>query len=72
MKNREELQTFRALTPSQISDKITESRTKLLRLNQEKLLGKVNDVHGISRLKKSIARLSTLLDEKLTNQITKE
>lgn len=65
MKTTEELQTFRGLTPAQISAKITDSRKKLSSLRQDKVLGKIKNVHEITQIRKSIARLQTILDEKI-------
>ena len=46
--------------------KITESQKELILKQQDKLLGKIKDTSEMFRLRKSIAQMKTILDEKLT------
>lgn len=69
MKRKEFLDKSRRLTTSEISGKIAEERKQLFTLNQEKVLGKLKDVAKIGQLKRNIARLLTLLDEKVSETI---
>ena len=69
MKRKEFLDKSRRLTIREISGKIAEERKQLFTLNQEKVLGKLKNVAKIGQLKHDIARLLTLLDEKVTETI---
>ena len=69
MKLKDEIKELRGCTPKQISAKITDSRAKLVRLNQDKILGKLKNVHEITVVKKSISRMQTILDEKIREDI---
>lgn len=66
---KETLKEFRGLTIKDLSVKISEAQKKVAHLEQDKLLGKLKNVHEITVLKKNLARLHTILDEKLTEQI---
>lgn len=69
MKKTETLDKARRSTLKEISDKITENRKQLFTLNQEKILGKLKNVAEIGQIKKNIARLSTILDEKVSESV---
>lgn len=69
MKKTEILDKARRSTLKEISDKITENRKQLFTLNQEKILGKLKNVAEIGQIKKNIARLSTILDEKVSESV---
>lgn len=69
MKTKEQLTDLRGLTVKQLSVKITEARKKLVTLHQDKILGKIKNVHEITAIRKSVARMSTILDEKISEDI---
>lgn len=69
MKKTETLEKARRSTINEISVKITENRKQLFTLNQEKILGKLKNVAQIGQIKKEIARLSTILDEKVSEAV---
>ncbi|MEK7202381.1 MAG: 50S ribosomal protein L29 [Patescibacteria group bacterium] len=69
MKKTEILDKARRSTLKEISDKITENRKQLFTLNQEKILGKLKNVAEIGQIKRNIARLSTILDEKVSESV---
>ncbi|HSX41909.1 MAG TPA: 50S ribosomal protein L29 [Candidatus Saccharimonadales bacterium] len=68
-KRLEQLREIKGLPLNQISGRITEAQKKLTVLRQDKLLGKLKNPKEIGELKKTIARLKTILDEKVTAQI---
>lgn len=68
-KRLEQLREIKALPLNQISGRITEAQKKLAMLRQDKLLGKLKNPKEIGELKKTIARLKTILDEKVTQNI---
>ena len=69
MKKTETLNKARRSTIKEISVKITENRKQLFTLNQEKILGKLKNVSEIGQIKKEIARLATVLDEKVSESV---
>ncbi|KKU44166.1 MAG: 50S ribosomal protein L29 [Berkelbacteria bacterium GW2011_GWA2_46_7] len=69
MKKTETLDKARRSTIKEISVKITENRKQLFTLNQEKILGKLKNVSAIGQIKKEIARLATVLDEKVSESV---
>ena len=69
MKKTETLDKARRSTINEISVKITENRKQLFTLNQEKILGKLKNVSAIGQIKKEIARLATVLDEKVSESV---
>ncbi|MEK7535352.1 MAG: 50S ribosomal protein L29 [Patescibacteria group bacterium] len=69
MKRTETLDKARRSTINEISVKITENRKQLFTLNQEKILGKLKNVSEIGQIKKEIARLATVLDEKVSEAL---
>lgn len=71
MSHTEELQKIRHWSVKEISGKITESKKELFTLNQEKILGKLKNVAQIGQKKRAIARLATILDEKISQTIEK-
>ena len=71
MKKTEIIDKARRSTLKEISDKITESRKQLFTLNQEKVLGKLKNVSEVRQIKRNIARLSTILDEKVSETVSK-
>lgn len=66
MKHKEQLTELRRLTEKQIFGKIKDNQTKLVTLQQDKMLGKLKNTGEINQLKKSVARLFTVLDEKIS------
>ncbi len=69
MKKSELLDKTRKSTIKEISAKITEERRQIFNLNQEKILGKLKDIAAIGRTKRRIARLLTVLDEKVSESV---
>ena len=69
MKKSELLDKTRKSTIKEISAKIAEERRQIFNLNQEKILGKLKDVAAIGRTKRRIARLLTVLDEKVSESV---
>lgn len=69
MKRRDELQELRSLPANKLSDKITESQKQLILLEQDRLLGKIKNTRQLSTLRRSVARMKTILDEKITAEI---
>jgi len=70
-KNAEFLTKAQHLTPKQIFDRINQEKKQLFVLNQEKILGKLKDVSKIRSLRRDIARLSTVLDQKVSEESNK-
>ncbi len=68
-KRADQLREIKSLPVGQISGRITEAQKKLAMLRQDKLLGKLKNPKEIGELKKTIARLKTVLDEKVTASI---
>ncbi|QQG50133.1 MAG: 50S ribosomal protein L29 [Candidatus Berkelbacteria bacterium] len=62
----------RRMTPQQISGKISESKKRLLEIDQEKLLGKLKNVSSRRYLKREIAQMMTIRDEKVSQALQKE
>jgi large subunit ribosomal protein L29 len=55
---------IRDLAPAEITTKLRESREQLLQLRLRKHTGQVEKPHTIRELRKDIARLETILNEK--------
>ncbi len=55
---------IRELSPSEITVKLRETREKLLQLRLRKQTGQVEKTHEIRALRKDIARLETILNQK--------
>ena len=72
MSRKDQLESGRRWTTKEISDKIAEGKKELFTLNQEKILGKLKNVAQIGHKKRAIARLATILDEKITHELTKK
>jgi len=71
MKRRDFLSQVRALSPDKLSGKITESQKKLVLLQQDKLLGKLKNPRDITSMRLEIARMKTILDEKVAESTEK-
>ncbi|MBI4948110.1 50S ribosomal protein L29 [Candidatus Berkelbacteria bacterium] len=69
MKRKDELSGLRSLTEQKLSGKIVEEQKRLTTLMQQKALGSLKNVREISSVKKSIARIHTVLDQKLAEKI---
>ena len=69
MKKTDLINQARSSTIKEISGKIANERKQLLILQQEKSLGKLKNVSTIGQLKRQIARLSTVLDEKVSQSV---
>jgi len=55
---------IRELSPAEISTKMREVREQLLQLRLRKQTGQVEKTHELRGLRKTIARLETVLNEK--------
>lgn len=66
MKRRDQITALHRLTDKELSVRITESQKALVVKRQEKLLGKVKNTAQLNSLRKEIARMKTILDEKIT------
>jgi len=55
---------IRELAPAEISTKLREVREQLLQLRLRKQTGQVEKTHELRGLRKTIARLETVLNEK--------
>lgn len=55
---------IRDLVPAEITTKLRETREQLLQLRLRKHTGQVEKTHEIRSLRKDIARLETILNEK--------
>ncbi|OGD61489.1 50S ribosomal protein L29 [Candidatus Berkelbacteria bacterium RIFCSPLOWO2_01_FULL_50_28] len=71
-KKTEFLRQARLLTASQLAAKINQSRKTLLEQRQERVLGKLKNFRAIERVRKEIAQLHSILDEKVTANITEK
>ena len=69
MKVKDQLSELRRLTEGELSDKIINSQKNLVVKHQEKLLGKLKNTAELNYLKKEIARMKTILDEKVTARL---
>lgn len=65
MKRRDFLREIRGLSLDKLSGKITESEKNIVLLGQDKLLGKLKNPRQITALRSEIARMKTILDEKV-------
>ncbi len=72
LKTQDQLRDFRHLTERQILDKITESKKAMLVYKQDQMLGKLKNTAQIRELRKAIAKLATILDEKITQKTKDE
>ncbi len=68
-KTKDILNDYRTWTPKQLSGKIAEAHQKLVKFNQDKVLGKLKNTSEIKEVRKSIARMNTILDEKVTEEL---
>lgn len=57
---------IRELTPTEIETKIRETRDSLVQLRLRKQTGQVEKTHELRSLRKDIARLETILNQKKT------
>jgi large subunit ribosomal protein L29 len=55
---------FRQLSPAEIETKLRETREQLLQLRLRKQTGQVEKTHELRTLRKDIARLETIANEK--------
>ena len=55
---------IRELAPAEITTKIRDTREQLLQLRLRKQTGQVEKTHELRTLRKDIARLETILNEK--------
>ena len=69
MKKTELLKQARQSSIGEISAKIADERKQLFILHQDKILGKLKNVAEIGQRKDDIARLMTILDEKVSETV---
>jgi large subunit ribosomal protein L29 len=55
---------IRDLAPAEITTKLRETRDQLLQLRMRKQTGQVEKTHELRTLRKDVARLETILNEK--------
>ena len=55
---------IRELSPAEIGNKLRETRDQLLQLKLRKQTGQVEKTHELRTLRKDIARLETILNQK--------
>jgi len=55
---------IRELSPTEITAKLRESRDQLLQMRLRKQTGQLEKTHELRALRKTIARLETILNEK--------
>jgi len=69
MKRRDFVREARTLTTQTLADRVASGKKQLLELNQQKMLGKLKNYRAIKGLRREIARLRTVLDEKIQSQV---
>ncbi len=62
---------IRDLSPGEITTKVRDIRDQLLQLRLRKQTGQVEKTHELRTLRKDIARLETILNEKKAKAATK-
>ncbi|MGF1451577.1 MAG: 50S ribosomal protein L29 [Opitutales bacterium] len=60
----ETISELRELTPEELRKALRDTRTELVNLRLRKQLGQVEDTSMLSRLRRQVARIITLLREK--------
>lgn len=68
MKNTEELKNLRALEMDKLDKELLEAKKKLLNENLKVKAGKLDNYSLIAKSKKRVARISTIINEKLGNE----
>jgi len=61
---------IRELSPTEITAKLRDSRDQLLQLRLRKQTGQLEKTHELRALRKTIARLETILNEKSRTEVT--
>jgi len=61
---------IRELSPTEITAKLRDSRDQLLQLRLRKQTGQLEKTHELRALRKTIARLETILNEKSRTEAT--
>lgn len=69
MKQIDFLKETRHLSVEQLTGKIQESKRRLIEIDQEKLLGKLKDHSSRKYLRRQIAQMLTVRDEKLAEKV---
>lgn len=72
MKSIDFLKESRGLTVKELTDKIQASKKRLIDVDQEKLLGKLKNTATRRVLRREIAQLMTVRDEKVAASVKKE
>ncbi len=63
------LKELRHLSVEQLTGKIQESKRRLIEIDQEKLLGKLKDLSSRKYLRRQIAQILTIRDEKIAEKV---
>jgi ribosomal protein L29 len=71
MKRNDLLKELRHLSVEKLTGKIQESKKRLVELDQEKLLGKLKNVSSHKYLRRQIAQMLTVRDEKIATKVEK-
>lgn len=69
MKRNDFIKEIRHLSVEQLTGKIRESKQRLIELDQEKLLGKLKDVASRKFIRRQIAQMATVRDEKVSEKV---
>jgi len=69
MKKIDFLKELRHLSVEQLTGKIQESKRRLVETDQEKLLGKLKNVAERKYLRRQIAQMLTIRDEKISEKV---
>jgi len=72
MKAKEELKLLKAKTISELEQELREAKIKLANLKKDLLQEKLKKISEIKKNKKYIARIKTLIREKIKEDIIKE
>jgi ribosomal protein L29 len=68
MKNIEELKSLRSLDMPKLEKELNDSKRKLLEENLKVKVGKLDNYSLISKSRKRVARISTIINEKMGNE----
>ena len=72
MKKTEELKNLRQKSISELQKDLKESKTKFQDLKKEAVLGKIKDSSKIKKTRKTMARISTVILEKMLASLEEE
>lgn len=72
MKSKEFIRDHKTLSTNQLSGKIKDTKADLIKLRQDQVLGKLKKTTDIRVQRKNLARLMTILDQKITEDLVKK